>query len=159
MDNFLITGGGATIDFSLPASTTQPCLTCIGSSNDQFNFGSVTGTVNGASQPIGVNFVIGSGCAECETILFGYPSTGWTIYLPPLYGLTYSGTYPNQDVSLTFIPGDYMTIGYSQPYDYVGFEIKITPETAATPEPATILSLITAALALPLLRRRRVATL
>ena len=114
MDDFSIIGGGATIDFSLPASTTQACLTCIGSSNDQFNFGSVTGTVNNISQPIGLNFVIGSGCAECGTVLLSYPSTSWTIYLPDptsLYGITYSGTFPNKDVTLTFIPGDYMTNG------------------------------------------------
>ena len=56
MDNFTIIGGGATIDFSLPASTTQACLTCLGSSNDQFSFG-VTGTVNNISQPIHPNLL------------------------------------------------------------------------------------------------------
>ena len=158
MDDFTIVGGGATIDFSLPASTTQPCFSCLGSSNDQFIFGSVTGTVNGVSQPIHLNFVVGAGCAECETILLSYPSTSWTINLPPLYNLTYSGTNPNEDVTFTFVPGDYMTQGYSQPPAYLPFEITVTPEAAATPEPATILSLITAALALPLLRRRRVVS-
>ena len=154
MDDFSIIGGGATIDFSLPASTTQACLTCIGSSNDQFNFGSVTGTVNNISQPIGLNFVIGSGCAECGTVLLSYPSTSWTIDLPALYGLTYSGTFPNQDVTLTFIAGDYMTVGYSQPFDNVGFEIKVTPETAATPEPPTLLLFAAAMGGVFLLRRR-----
>ena len=160
MDDFTITGGGATIDFSLPASTTQPCMSCIGSSNDQFNFGAVTGTVNGVSQSIHLNFVVGAGCAECETILLSYPSTSWTIDLPALYGITYSGTYPNQDVTLTFVPGDYMTGGYndSQPFGTVPFEITITPETAPTPEPPTlVLSGFAAAslCGLLLMKRRR----
>ena len=160
MDNFTITGGGATIDFSLPASTTQPCFSCLGGSYEQFNFGAVTGTVNGVSQSIHLNFVIGSGCAECQTILLSYPSSSWTIDLPILYDLAYSGTYPNYDVTLTFVPGDYMTGGYndSQPFGTLPFEINITPQAAATPEPATILSLVTAALALPLLKRRRLVS-
>jgi hypothetical protein len=161
MDDFSIIGGGATIDFSLPASTTQACLTCIGSSNDQFNFGSVTGTVNNISQPIGLNFVIGSGCAECGTVLLSYPSTSWTIYLPDptsLYGITYSGTFPNQDVTLTFIPGDYMTNGYNQSFDFAQFEVKVTPEAAATPEPPTLYlsALAAASLCGLLLMKRRV---
>jgi hypothetical protein len=156
MDDFSITTSGATIDFSLPASTTQACLTCLGSSNDQFNFGSVTGTVNGASQSIHLNFVVGASCAECETILLSYPSTSWTIDLPALYGITYSGTYPNEDVTLTFVPGDYKTSGYSQPYDNVPFEITITPETAATPEPPTLsLSALAAASLFGLLLMKR----
>ncbi|HZQ42986.1 MAG TPA: PEP-CTERM sorting domain-containing protein [Acidobacteriaceae bacterium] len=160
MDDFSITGGGATIDFSLPATTTQPCFSCLGSSNDQFNFGAVTGTVNGVSQSIHLNFVVGSGCAECQTILLNYSSSSWTIDLPVLYNLAYSGSSPNQDVTLTFVAGDHTTAGYSdsQPSDLLPFEIKVTPQAAATPEPATIFSLITAALALPLLKRRRAVT-
>lgn len=154
-DDFTIIGGGATIDFSLPGSTTQVCLTCIGSSNDQFNFGSVTGTVNNVSQPIAVNFIIGAGCAECETILLNYSSTNWTINLPPLYGLTFSGAFPNQDVTLAFIPGDYMTDGYNQPFDFQDFEIKVVSETAPTPEPPTLLLFAAAALGGGLLIRRR----
>ena len=158
MDDFTITGGGATIDFSLPASITQVCMSCLGAPNDQFNVGSVTGTVNGVSQTIHLNFVVGSGCAECETILLSYPSTAWTINLPPLYDITFSGTYPNQDVTLTFIPGDYMTEGYSQPSDYQQFEIKVTPETAPTPEPPTLFlsALAAASLCGLLLMKRRV---
>lgn len=156
MDDFTITGGGATIDFSLPASITQVCMSCLGSSNDQFNFGSVTGTVNGVSQSIHLNFVVGSGCAECETILLSYPSTSWTIDLPSLYGITFSGTPPNQDVTLTFIPGDYMTQGYSQPNDYQQFEIKVASE--ATPEPSTLsLSALAAASLCGLLLMKRPA--
>lgn len=149
MDNFTITGGGQTIDFYLPASTTQPCCSNIG----QFNFGQVTGTVNGVSELIGVNFITGSGCAVCGTILLEYPSTNWTIFLPSLYGITYSGNY--EDETLTFIPGDYPTEGYSQPYYYQDFEINVTSETAATPEPPTLLLVAAAALGGFLLMRRR----
>jgi hypothetical protein len=157
MDDFVITGGGATIDFSLPVTTTQPCFSCIGSPNDQFNFGAVTGTVNGVSQSIHLNFVVGHGCAECQTILLNYPSTSWTIDLPPLYDITYSGTYPNEDVTFTFVAGDYMTAGYSdsQPSDILPFEIKVTPEAAATPEPPTLFLFAAVALGGGLLMRRR----
>lgn len=154
MDDFTITGPDVTIDFSLPASNTQPCCGSIG----QFNYGSVTGTVNGVTDSIEVNFITGSGCAECDSILLGYPSTSWTIYLPPLYGITYSGTYPNQDETLTFLPGDYMTEGYSQPYDYAEFEIKVTPEITATPEPPTLLLFLTVAALGGLLIKRHALT-
>lgn len=161
MDNFTITGGGTTTDFSLPVTTTQVCLSCYGSSNEQFNFGAVTGTVNGVGQTIHLNFVVGGNCAACQTILLNdYPSASWTIDLPILYDLTYSGTGLNKDVTLTFVPGDYMVGGYndSQSSYILPFEITIAPQAAATPEPATIFSLITAALALPLLKRRRAVT-
>jgi len=155
MDDFTIIGGGATIDFSLPASTTQPCCSYAG----QFNFAQVPGTVNGVSQQIGVNFITGSGCAVCGTILLSYPSTSWTLVLPNLYEVTYSGTYPNEEYeTLTFLTGDYMTETFGLLPPITQFEITVTPEAAATPEPATILSLITAALALPLLKRRRAVT-
>ena len=155
MDNFTITGGGATIDFSLPVSTTQVCFSCLGGPPEQFNFGAITGTVNGVSQTIHLNFVIGGACSVCQTILLNYPSTSWTIDLPTtLYDLTYSGTYPNENVTLTFLTGNYMTGGYDQSSDHFPFEINVTP-SATTPEPATILSLLTATLALPLLIRRR----
>lgn len=154
MNDFSITGGGATIDFSLPATTTGQFQAPIG----QDNFGQVSGTVNGVSELIGVNFITGFGCAECGTVLVNYPSTGWTIDIPSgLYTLTPAGALGE---TLTFNPGDYMAVGYnnSQPFGHVPFEIKVTSDAAATPEPATIFSLITAALALPLLRRRRVVT-
>jgi hypothetical protein len=154
MDDFTITGGGATIDFSLPASTTQPCCGL----PDQFNFGQVSGTVNGVNQFIGVNFITGSGCAVCHTILLSYPSTNWTLDLPPLYGITYSGTIANPEETLTFIPGDYTTQTFGTLPPFASFDIKVTPETAATPEPAAFLFLITAALGLPLVKRRRAAT-
>ena len=150
MDDFLIKGNGLTIDFSVPVSTTQPCC----GFNGQFNLGLVPGTVNGANESIAVNFITGSGCAVCGTILLSYPSTNWTIYLPALYDVTYSGTYPDTFETLTFISGDYMTDGYSQPFDYVEFEIKVTPETAATPEPPTLLLLASAMGGALLLRRR-----
>jgi hypothetical protein len=135
MDNFTITGGGATIDFSLPASKTQPLY---GDPIGQFNFGQVSGTVNGANESIGVNFITGSGCAVCGTILLSYPSTFWTINLPPLYDITLSGTFPNQDETLTFIPGDYMTETFGTLPPFASFDIKVTPETAPTPEPPTL---------------------
>jgi hypothetical protein len=152
MDNFTIIGGGATIDFSLPASTTQPCCAYTG----QFNFGSVPGTVNGANESIAVSFITGSGCAVCGTILLSYPSTNWTINLPPLYGITYSGVFPDDLETLTFIPGDYMTETFGTLPPFASFEIKVTPETAPTPEPsALVLLLIATALGAALLISRR----
>jgi hypothetical protein len=158
MDDFSIIGGGATIDFSLPATTTQVCLSCIGGPNDQFIFGPVTGTVNGVSQTIHLNFVVGGGCSSCQTILLNYPSTAWTIFLPTLYQITFSGMYPNQDATLAFVPGDYMTGGYnnSQPGFFLPFEIKVT--SAATPEPPTLLLSLGGILAVLLIKRWRPVT-
>jgi hypothetical protein len=151
MDNFTIIGGGATIDFSLPASTTGEFEIPFG----QDNFGQVSGTVNGLNELIAVNFITGTGCAECQTILLGYDSTSWTIGLPPLYELTPAGAMGE---TLTFIPGTYTTGGYSQPFDTVPFEIQVTSATAATPEPPTLSlsALAAASLCGLLLMKRRV---
>jgi hypothetical protein len=152
MDNFTIIGGGATIDFSLPASTTQPCCSYAG----QFNFGQITGTINGVSEPIGINFITGSGCAVCGTILLGTPTTNWTIVLPSLYEVTYSGMFPDQgNETLTFIPGDYPTETFGPLPPITSFDIKVTPETAPTPEPPTLFLLAAAGLGGFLLIRRR----
>jgi hypothetical protein len=158
MDDFSITTTGLAIDFSLPVSITQVCMSCLGAPNDQFNVGSVTGTVNGVSQSIHLNFVVGGICGECETILLSYDSTSWTIDLPALYQITSSGMYPNQDVTFTFVPGDYITQGHSQPSDYVPFAITVTPQTAATPEPSalSLSALAAASLCGLLLMKRRV---
>jgi len=150
MDNFSITSTGLAIDFSLPASTTGQFEAAFG----QDNFGQVSGTVNGVNELIGVNLITGMGCAECQTILVNYDSTNWTILLPatPLYNLTPAGAMGE---TLTFNPGDYMTDGYSQPFDYADFEIKVTPGTAATPEPPTIFLFAAAGLGGALVMRRR----
>ena len=157
MDNFTITGGGQTIDFSLPASTTGEFEVPIG----QDNFGQVSGTVNSVSELVFVNVITGVGCAECQSILLGDAQASFTIALPnpPLYQLTPGGALGE---TLTFIPGTYMTGGYndSQPFGILPFEINIAPDTAATPEPPTlILSAFAAAslCGLLLMKRRALA--
>jgi hypothetical protein len=153
MDDFNISGGGVTIDLSVPASATGE----FGGEFGQLNLGQIPGTVNGVNETIGVNFITGSGCALCQSILISYPSTSLAIGFPfpPFYELTFVGGASGMDETLTFLPGDYMTGTIGIPFSR--FEITITPETAATPEPPTLFLFTTAALAGCLLLRRHVS--
>ena len=151
MDDFLITGNGLSIDFSVPVSTTGPAYRI----ESQVMFGPLMGTVNGADATISTNFVTMAGCAVCPSLLLGYqtPSTmgSLTLALPPLYEITTSGI---DDATLTFLTGSYTT--GTIPFSSDIYKIQVTAETAVTPEPSTfLLLLIPTTLAGALFIRRR----
>ena len=152
MDDFKISGGGVTIDFSVPASATGN----FGGEFGQLNLRPIPGTVNGANETIAVNFITGHGCAVCQSILIGYPSTSLTIGLPtpPLYEIS-EISIDGMDETLTFLPGDYMTRSFGLLPPITSYEITITAETATTPEPPTLFLFAATGLAGVLVLRRR----
>jgi hypothetical protein len=137
MDEFLITGNGLSIDFSVPVSTTGPDYII----ENQVMFGPLMGTVNGADATISTNFVTMSGCAVCPSLLLSYQTGSTpgnlTLALPPLYEITPSGI---DDATLTFLTGSYTT--GTIPFSGDIYNIQVTAEAAVTPEPSTLLLLL-----------------
>lgn len=150
IDDFVLTGGGHTLSYSLPATTTFPDDPSV----EFFNATATTTidgvpgyTVTGAYDAIPSN--IGTLQLYVPESIFGYPSILFqgpqlvsTVLVP--------STDPNNpfDIAATFIPGTYALTGegMSSPFDSgpsLPYTLTITPDTATamTPEPSSLLLL------------------
>jgi len=164
IDDFTLTGGGNTITYSLPATTSVPDF-------DLFNFFSEAAptTINGVP---GYNV----GGSYYDTAFYPYVSINYSFPLgAPLPVLTLDGPtfidfafvaainpppYFDEDVVPTFVPGTY-TLYQTTQNGSVPYTLTITPEAAVnpTPEPSSLILLATGALGLlGIASRRRTIT-
>jgi hypothetical protein len=165
IDDFVLTGNGESVTFSLPATTAGYIL------HAHFNsfFESAPGTIDGSPVTLGTLFYVSffSGVFP-GTPALGISSTPLTSFPPDLYGfIPYTFTevpaqFPNPSdegtVYFTFVPGTY-ELKDSPFTPGLAYTLTITPEpsTAATPEPSTLLLFATglAAGMIPLATRHR----
>jgi hypothetical protein len=164
IDDFVLTGNGETVTFSLPATGVYTLHLHF----DSF-FASGPGTINGAPGTVGATFYVPYfeivPQAPALTINSNPPSN-----IPNLYGsIPYSwfvvpAEFPTpQDegtFNVTFVPGTYQlqnTGLFFQPPTPLQFTLTITPETstAATPEPASLTLLATGAFGIISVAARR----
>lgn len=148
LDSFTVVGGGLDIALSLPTSTTLPIAFLTG----QFQPGPVAGTVNGVSESISTNFLYGTGCAVCSTLLLHFDSQTLFIGLPSLWQVTSPAAGLE---TFSFLAGTYNAPSQS-PSGGPVYTINITPQASAvTPEPPPLVLVCTAVLAGGALLRRR----
>jgi hypothetical protein len=173
IDNFVITGDGQTITYSVPASQTFFLYDIFS------NFGaSGPATIDGVSgYEAEGQYYVNPDDFRLSLILFLYvPETDFVTEELYLLGPRFisqvvvpnqfppPGYLPLQDTA-TFIPGTYSFQGLSSPYHNpfnppVDYTLTITPQasTAATPEPSTLALLTTGALGLAAFTTRRKRT-
>lgn len=161
IDNFVLTGGGHTVTYSLPSSFTFPNDPSV----EFFSATATDGTIDGVSgytipgQYDAIPSDIGTLQLNVPESIFGYtailfqgPRLVSTVLVP--------STDPNNpfDILATFIPGTYdlegagmtlnpfpPTTGPSEPYTLT---ISVQTATAMTPEPSSLILLGTGLLAL-----------
>ena len=164
IDDFVLTGGGHTITYSLPATSSYPDF-------DLFNFFSEGGpaTIDGVP-----GYLVGAQYAALFfyiDVIFDVPSSVFGVsqlYLdgPRFWSLAFEPAsnpppYFQEDVVPTFIPGTYSLQGEDSHLDPleppVPYTLTITQEagTATTPEPPTLALLTTGALGLIAFAARR----
>jgi hypothetical protein len=147
IDDFVLTGNGESVTFSLPATTEGYIL------HAHFNsfFESAPGTIDGSPVTLGALFYVSFFAGGFPgTPALGISSTPLTSFPPDLYGFipyTFNevpAQFPNPSdegtVYFTFVPGTYEL--RDSPYaPGLAYTLTITPETptAATPEPTTLL--------------------
>jgi hypothetical protein len=151
IDDFVLTGGGHTITYSLPATTTFPEYSAF-----DFFIASAPATIDGASgYDAFASYDLFLG--EFPSIMLSVPESVFGFSTLDLDGLvvasfeTVPATDPFQDppynVVATFIPGTYTFMGYESGYPVPidSFTLNITPETATavTPEPPSLALLAT----------------
>jgi hypothetical protein len=164
IDDFVLTGNGETVTFSLPATGVYT----FHGHFDSF-FTSAPGTINGAPVTLDPTFYVQyfENVPQAPALsIFSKPPSN----IPNLYGsIAYTWSivpaqFPNpQDegtLYITFVPGTYQlqTTGFFPPFNPpLDFSLTITPETstAATPEPASLTLLATGALGITSLAARR----
>jgi len=152
IDDFLLTGGGHTIAYSLPSSITIP-----GSPSIEFAYATATATIDGVPgySLLGGYDAIPSSIGDLQLFvpqaIFGYSTI---LFQGPFFMTT--ELVPSDDpfnpfnIVATFTPGTYSLIGngYSSPFDIgpdVPYTLSITPQTATavTPEPPSLALLAT----------------
>jgi hypothetical protein len=167
IDDFVLTGNGHTITYSLPATSSSPDF-------DLFNFFSAGGPavidgVSGDGEGGQYNALAGGIPVTLILNLFTSDVLVSTLDLggPRFFSVTFEPAsnpppYFQEDVVLTFIPGTYTLQGLSSfgffPLDPpVDYTLTITQEgaTAATPEPSSLALLATGTLALIAFAARR----
>lgn len=157
IDDFLLTGGGHTISYSLPASITIPDSPSI-----EFAYAYATATIDGVpgysllggydaiASPIGdLQLFVPQAISGYSTILFQGPFFMTTELVPS------DDPFNPFSIVATFTPGTYSLIGngYSSPSEIgpdVPYTLTIAPQTATavTPEPSTLALLATGILGL-----------
>lgn len=153
LDDFVLSGGGHTLSYSLPATTTFPDDPSV-----EFFLASAPTTIDGVSgyfltgQYDAIPSQIGTMQLDVPQAIFGYPSI--LFQGPQLTSVVLvPSTDPNNpfDIAATFIPGTYSLegAGMSSPFDPPGptlpYTLTITPHdaTAMTPEPSSLILLAT----------------
>jgi hypothetical protein len=147
IDDFVLTGNGESVTFSLPATTDGYIL------HAHFNsfFESAPGTIDGSPVTLGALFYVPYFAGLLQGIpALGISSTPLTSFPLDLYGdIPYTfnevpAQFPNPSdegtVYFTFVPGTYEL--KDSPYTPgLAYTLTITPETstAATTEPTTLL--------------------
>jgi PEP-CTERM motif len=164
IDDFVLTGNGETITFSLPATGVYTLHLHF----DSFS-ASGPGTIDGAPGTVGGTFYvpyfeivqgapnlqIGSNPPSNIPNLYGSIPYSWFVVPAPFPTPSNEGTF-----NVTFVPGTYQltntTPSFPAPIP-LQFTLTITPETstAATPEPASLTLLATGALGLIAFTARR----
>jgi PEP-CTERM motif len=167
IDDFVLTGNGETVTFSLPATGVYTLHLHF----DNFQ-ASGPGTIDGATATVGAAFYV-----PYFEIVQGAPDlsvdSNPLSNIPNLYGsIPYSwfvvpAEFPNPSdegtFNVTFVPGTYQLQTGTTIFDHpftppLPFTLTITPETstAPTPEPASLILLATGALgAITTLKRRK----
>ena len=164
IDDFVLTGNGETVTFSLPATGVYTLHLHF----DSFA-ASGPGTINGAPGTVGGDFfvpyfeivqgapalTIGSNPPSNIPNLYGSIPYSWFVVPAQFPTPSNEGTF-----NVTFVPGTYQltntTPSFPAPIP-LQFTLTITPETstAATPEPASLTLLATGALGIISLAARR----
>jgi PEP-CTERM motif len=148
IDDFLLTGGGHTISYSLPSSITIPDSPSI-----EFAYATASATIDGVPgySLLGGYDAIASSIGDLQLFvpqaIFGYSTI---LFQGPFFMTT--ELVPSDDpfnpfnIVATFTPGTYSLIGngYSSPLEIgpdVPYTLSITPQTATavTPEPSTLI--------------------
>ncbi len=156
IDDFVLTGGGHTITYSLPSTTIfQYCFSC------DFFYMYLTGTIDGVpgyqlTEGYGYDAIAGDLHLRLPDSIFGYDSM--LFQGPNLITTTLvlssdpMDPFDRYNYAITFIPGTYSLVGagmqtfpYKPPGPDLPFTMTITPqtETAATPEPPSLTLLAT----------------
>ena len=149
IDDLVITGGGHTISYSLPATNVFP--------NFEFLYASAIGTIDGVPgyllqqgyasipAPVGIlQLFVPEAVFGYQTIMFQGPQILNSVYIPS------DDPFNPINIEATFIPGTYSLIGEGMlpgtlPGPELPYTLTITPQTAtaATPEPSSVALLAT----------------
>lgn len=153
IDDFVLTGGGHTLTYSLPATTTFPDDPSL-----EFFFANATTTIDGVpgytvfGQYDAIPSQIGTLQLQVPESIFGYPAILFqgpllvsTVFVPP------TDPFSPPNLIATFIPGTYDLTGAGQSFatgetgPSLPYTLTITPQTATamTPEPSSLLLLAT----------------
>ena len=153
LDNFVLTGGGHTVTYSLPDTFTFPDDPSV-----EFFMANATAAIDGVpgftlfGQYDAIPSQIGTLQLQVPESIFGYPAI--LFQGPQLDSVAFvpSGD-PNNPVNIvaTFLPGTYDLTGAGQLAGFMGtgpslpYTLTITPQTATatTPEPSSVLLLAT----------------
>ncbi|MEO6815611.1 MAG: PEP-CTERM sorting domain-containing protein [Edaphobacter sp.] len=160
IDDFVLTGGGHTLSYSLPATTTfqgDPSVEFFMASAPTTIDGvpgyTVTGSYEAVFSGIGnLQLQVPESIFGYSSILFQGPQLVSTVFVPP------TDPFSSPNLIATFLPGTYDLSGAGQSFDTfppstgpsLPYTLTITPETATamTPEPSSLVLLATGVFAL-----------
>ena len=166
LDDFVLTGDGHTITYSLPAMSAFPNFSLFNSFQENAS-ATIDGVSGYATQ--GLYYAIPPSPLGPTMVLEGLPSTvfgtselvfgGLPFFTIGFEPATNPPPYFQDDVVPTFTPGIYTlrSLGFAlQPFSpQVFYTLTITPEVANTPEPSSLVLLATGALGIISLATRR----